>query len=66
MFDYTGKKIVTKYAYKKEIPNEFARISNLTLSLSPWVKNMKTDKIWICESIGKLKGKGNQEEAKNE
>ena len=31
---------------------------------SPWVKNMKTDKIWPCESVGKLKGIGNQGEAK--
>ena len=29
-------------------------------SSSPWVKKIKTDKIWLCESVGKLKGIGNQ------
>ena len=41
LFDYTEKKIVTIYAYKKEIMNEFARIRKLTLSQSPWVKKFK-------------------------
>ena len=40
--------------------NEFARIRKLTLSSSPWVEKIKTDKIWLCESVGKLKGMGNQ------
>ena len=48
VFDYTGKKIVTINAYKKEILNEFARISKVTLSSSPWVKNIKTENIWLC------------------
>ena len=47
MFDYTDKKIVTMDAYKKEIMNEFARISKLTLPLSPWVEKIKNDKIWL-------------------
>ena len=64
LFDYTGKKFFTIDAYKKEILNEFARIRKLTSSLSPWVKIMKTDKIWLCESIGKLKGIGKQGEVK--
>ena len=34
------------------------------MSSSMWVKKMKTDNIWICESIGKLKGIGKQGEAK--
>ena len=34
------------------------------MSSSPWVKKIKTDKIWLCESVGKLKGIGNQEEVK--
>ena len=50
--------------YKNEILNEFARIRKLSSSLSPWVQKMKTDKIWLCESIGKLKGIGNQGEEK--
>ena len=31
---------------------------------SPWVKKVKTDKIWICVSVGKLKGIGKQVEEK--
>ena len=44
--------------------NEFVRIRKLTSSLSPWVKKIKTDKIWLCESVGKLKGIGKQGEVK--
>ena len=44
--------------------NEFTRIRRLTSSLLPWVKKRKTDKIWLCESIGQLKGIGSQGEAK--
>ena len=40
--------------------NEFARIRKLTLSSSPWVEKIKTDKIWLCESVAKLKGIGKQ------
>ena len=64
MFGYTGKGIITIDAYKKEIQNEFARIRKLTSSSSPWVKKIKTDKVCICESVSKLKGIGNQGEAK--
>ena len=32
--------------------------------MSPWVKTIKTDKIWLCESVGKLKGIGKQGEVK--
>ena len=64
VFDYTEKKIVTIDAYKKEIMNEFARIRKLTSSSSPWVKKIKTDNIWLCESIGKLNGIKNQGEVK--
>ena len=38
VFNYTGNKIVTIDAYKKEILNEFARIRKLTSSSSPWVR----------------------------
>ena len=64
MFDYTGKKSFMIYAYKKENLNEFSRIRKLTSSSSPWVEKIKTDKIWLCESIGKLDGIGNQGEVK--
>ena len=64
VFDYTEKKIVTIDAYKKEIMNKFARIRKLSLSSLPWVEKIKTHKIWICESVGKLKGIGKQGEVK--
>ena len=64
VFEYKEKKILTIDAYKKYILNEFARIRKLTSSSSPWVKKIKTDKIWLCESVGKLKGIGNQGEVK--
>ena len=44
--------------------NELERIRKLTLSSSPWVEKIKTDKIWIFESVGKLKGIGKQREVK--
>ena len=43
---------------------EFARIRKLTSSSSPCVQKIKTDKIWICESVGKIKGIGKQGEVK--
>ena len=62
--DYMEKKIVTIDAYKKEIINEFLRIRKLTSSSSLWVEKIKTDKIWLCESVGKLKGIVKQGEIK--
>ena len=57
--------LVTTYACKKEILNWFARIRKLTSSSSPWVEKIKPDKIWLCESVGKLiGGKGMQGEVK--
>ena len=64
VFDYTEKKIVTIDAYKKEMRNELEIIRKLTLSSSSWVEKIKTDKIRICESVGKLKGIGKQGEVK--
>ena len=58
VFDYTNKKIVTIGAYKKEILKEFARVRQLTLSSSQWIKVNTTDKVWLCKSVGKLKGVG--------
>ena len=37
IFEYTGKKIVTIDAYKKEIIKEFARVRQLTSSSSQWI-----------------------------
>ena len=62
VFDYTEKKIVTIDAYKKEMRNELEIIRKLTLSSSPWVEKIKTDKIWLCEYVGKIKGRGKQRE----
>ena len=33
-------------------------------SSSTWVEKIKTDKIWLCESVGKLKGIGKQGKVK--
>ena len=64
MFDYTEKKIFTISAYKQEMTHELERIRKLTSSSSPWVEKIKTEKIWLCESVGKLKGIGKQGEVK--
>ena len=64
VFDYTGKKIVTIDAHRKEIRNEFARIRKLTSSSSPWVEKIKTYKIWIYESVVTIKRVGKQRELK--
>ena len=58
------KENFTLYSYQKEIPNEFARIRKLTSLSSTWVKNIKTDKIWLYESVGKPKGIAKQQELK--
>ena len=50
--------------YKKETLNELTRIRKLTLSSSLWVEKIQTDEILLYESIGKLKGIGNQVEVK--
>ena len=34
------------------------------MSLLPWAEKIKTDKIWLCEYVGKLKGIGEQGEMK--
>ena len=44
--------------------NGLERIRKLTSSSSPWVEKIKTEKIWLCESVGKLKGIGKQGEVK--
>ena len=48
----------------KKSLNEFAGIRKLTSLLSPWAEKIRTDKIWLCESAGKLKGIGKQGEVK--
>ena len=58
VFEYTGKKIVVIYAYKKEIMKVFKRVRQLTSSSPQWIKKTNTDKVWLYESIGKLKGVG--------
>ena len=51
-------------AYKKEIQKEFARVQKLTSSSSQWIEKIKTDKVWLYESVGKLKGVGQQAKVK--
>ena len=64
VFDHTENKIVTINAYKKEMRNELEIIRKLTSCSSPWVEEIKTDKIWLCESVDKIKGIGKQGEFK--
>ena len=45
-------------AHKKKFLKEFARVRQITSSSSQWVKKTTTDKVWLCESVGKLKGVG--------
>ena len=51
-------------AHKKEILKEFARVRLLTSSSSQWIKKTNTDKVWLCESVVKLKGVGQLATAK--
>ena len=44
--------------------HKLERIRKLTSSLSPWVEKNKTEKIWLCESVGKLKVIGKQGKVK--
>ena len=60
VFYYTEKKIVTISAYKQELTHKLERVKKLPSSSSPWVEKIKTDKIWLCEYVGKLKGIGKQ------
>ena len=55
VFEYTCNKIVTIDAYKKEILKEFARVRQLNSSLSQWIKKTNIEKVWLCESVLKLK-----------
>ena len=38
--------------------------SSFLQSSSQWVEKIKTEKIWVCESVGKLKGIGKQGKVK--
>ena len=51
-------------AYKKEIQKEFARGRKLTSSSSKYTEKTNTNKVWLCESVGKLKLVGQPEKAK--
>ena len=55
VFYYTGKDIVTIDEYEK-IQKEFARFKKGTSSSSQWIKEINTDRVWLCETGGKLKG----------
>ena len=64
VFDCTEKQNIKINAYKKEMRNELEIIRKLNSSSSPWVEKIKTDKIWLCGYVGKLKGIGKQGEVK--
>ena len=51
-------------AYKKEILKEFARVRQLTSSSFQWIEKTNTDKVSLCEYVGKIKGVGQLEIAK--
>ena len=63
VFGYSGEKIVTIDAYKKWIQKEFARFRKPTSSSSQWIEK-NTEKLWLCESVGKLKSVGQQAKLK--
>ena len=63
VLEYTGKKIVTIDVCKIEILKEFSRFRKLTSSSSQWIKK-NIDKVWLCKSVGNLKGLGQLEIAK--
>ena len=44
--------------------HELERVKKLTSSSLPWAEKIKTEKIWLCESVGKLKGIGKQGKVK--
>ena len=54
---------MTIYVHQNKYRKNFARFQKLTSSSSKWAEK-KTEKVWICESVGKLKGVGQQEKAK--
>ena len=43
---------------RKKIQKEYARVRKLTSSSSQWIEKTKTFKVYICESVGNLKGVG--------
>ena len=47
-------------AYKKEILNEFRKNKEAYFVVVAIGKKIKTDKIWLYLSVGKLKGIGKQ------
>ena len=64
MFGNTGKKIVTIDASKKRYPKWIRKNKEAYFVVVTMGQKIKTDKIWFCESVGKLKRIGKQEEVK--
>ena len=56
--------MVTIDAYKKEIQKDFSWVRKLNSSLPQWIGKTETYKVWIYQSVGKLKGLGHQEKQK--
>ena len=65
IFDYLGENIVTIDAYNKINTEIICRSSKAYFIIFTIDKRKKkTDKVWLCESVGKLKGVGQQEKSK--
>ena len=63
VFDYTGVNIVTIDVNKNKYKNNLQEFESL-LRHRHNGSNKKTDKVWLCESVGKLKGVGHQAKTK--
>ena len=64
MFYYIEKKIVTIDTYKKRNHEQICKNKEAYFVFVTMGRKIKTDKIWLCGSVGKLKGIGNQGEVK--
>ena len=64
VLDYTGKEHFHRGCIQKINPKLIRTDKEVYFVVLTMGKNMKTDKIWLCESVGKLKGIGNQGEEK--
>ena len=62
VFDYTEKKIVKIGALQKRNRERIGKNKEAYVVFVTMGRKIKTDKIWLCESVGKLKGIGKQGE----
>ena len=65
VFGYTWEKIDWPLMHtKKECRNNLENFKSLLHHSHNGLKKTKTYNLWICQSIGKLKGVGHQEKSK--